>query len=261
MKLNRVESRSVRKIAIIGQARLNQLIQQWFLGLPDKLDVHVFDFKHDPLQQHRPDEWLSSADLIIDTISGDTATKVSTTEWIARHAAPSTPVLTSILHHTATEISSWAMQKNHFIGFQPLHFNDFRLLEIAPALQTAPEIVQHVVQLFADWGKKVEIIQDQVGGVFPRILALIINEACQAMAEGVAQAESIDIAMKKGTNYPYGPFEWADRIGLEHILWILDGLYREYGDDRYRASVLLKKKIYAGQLGVETKQGFYNYAT
>ena len=80
------------------------------------------------------------------------------------------------------------------------------------------------------------------------------------MLEGVASPEDIDNAMKLGTNYPYGPLEWADYIGLDTVLGVMTGLFTEWGEDRYRPSPLLKRLVLARKLGRKSGEGFYKYA-
>jgi 3-hydroxybutyryl-CoA dehydrogenase len=95
-------------------------------------------------------------------------------------------------------------------------------------------------------GKTSEQINDAIAGVFPRTLAMIINEAAFAVQESVALPQDIDTAMKLGTNYPKGPLAWCDEIGAEAIVAVLDALAREYGSDRYRVAALLRRKAEAG---------------
>jgi 3-hydroxybutyryl-CoA dehydrogenase len=88
---------------------------------------------------------------------------------------------------------------------------------------------------------------------------MIINEAAQVYAEKIASREDIDTAMKLGTNYPFGPLEWADRIGIDLIYNILSSLQNSFGEDRYRPHPSLKEMVNLNLLGTKTKQGFYDY--
>lgn len=170
------------------------------------------------------------------------------------------PIFTSPLHRTVTEIASWLQHPERVIGFSPLILYKMNILEISLPLQAEDQrdLQQHLL-FWKELGKEIEIVGDEPGLVFPRILALIINEAAFALSEGVASKEDIDLAMKKGTNYPFGPLEWADEVGIDQILAILTGLYREIGEDRYRPAPLLRKMGYAGHYGQAAGKGFYSY--
>jgi 3-hydroxybutyryl-CoA dehydrogenase len=114
-------------------------------------------------------------------------------------------------------------------------------------------------RFFKALGKDTVRVKDTAGLTFPRIVSLIVNEAARSLEEGVAAAEEIDVAMKLGVNYPQGPLRWGDRIGLDEVLAVLEGLGRETGDDRYRPAPLLKKLVAAGYLGEAAGRGFYAY--
>lgn len=86
------------------------------------------------------------------------------------------------------------------------------------------------------------LVDDRVGLVTPRVICMIINEAYYTIQEKTATREDIDLAMKLGTNYPYGPFEWCEKIGLKHVYELLDALYRDTHDERYKISALMKKE-------------------
>jgi 3-hydroxybutyryl-CoA dehydrogenase len=88
----------------------------------------------------------------------------------------------------------------------------------------------------------------------------VINEASFAMTEGVGSAEDIDAGMIHGLNYPRGPLAWADHIGLDHVLAVLDALHEELGDDRYRAAPALRRLVWSGRLGKQTGEGFFSYS-
>lgn len=100
--------------------------------------------------------------------------------------------------------------------------------------------------LFQKAGKECYEVKDRAGMVMMRIVAMIINEAYLVLQEGTSNREDIDIAMKLGTNYPFGPIEWSEKLGIELVYHILKSMFEEYGDDRYRISPLLKEK-YLGQ--------------
>jgi 3-hydroxybutyryl-CoA dehydrogenase len=97
------------------------------------------------------------------------------------------------------------------------------------------------------------------GGVFERILCQVINECAFALGEGVGSAQDIDTGMVLGLNYPRGPLAWADQIGLDHVLAVLDGLWEEYREERYRPAPELKRLVRAGQLGRASGAGFFAY--
>lgn len=97
-------------------------------------------------------------------------------------------------------------------------------------------------EIMSDIGKEFVLVKDQTGMVTPRIIFMIINEAYLAVEEGTANREDVDLAMKLGTNYPFGPFEWSSRIGIKSIYETLDALYRSTKDERYRISSLLREE-------------------
>ena len=89
---------------------------------------------------------------------------------------------------------------------------------------------------------KYKLIEDRVGMVTPRIIFMIINEACYTVQEGTATLQDIDTSMKLGTNYPFGPFEWANKIGVKHVYETLEAIYTDTHDERYKICPLLKTK-------------------
>ena len=95
-------------------------------------------------------------------------------------------------------------------------------------------------QIMANLGWEYKLVQDRVGMVTPRIIMMIINEACYTLQEGTASMQDIDISMKLGTNYPFGPFEWADKIGIKHVYETLKAVYDDTHDERYKICPMLK---------------------
>ncbi|SFX57761.1 3-hydroxybutyryl-CoA dehydrogenase [Thermoactinomyces sp. DSM 45891] len=169
-----------------------------------------------------------------------------------------TPIFTSVLHRTATEIASWLFYPERLVGFSPLLMPEMTVVEVCFPIQSLRPN-HKFLSIWKKLGKGVEIVGDQPGLVCARTLALLVNEASFALSEGVAKATDIDLAMEKGLNHPQGPLQWADRVGVHHLYAVLEGLQREYGEDRYRPAPLLRKMMYAQFIGVEAEQGFYRY--
>ncbi len=94
---------------------------------------------------------------------------------------------------------------------------------------------------------KYKLVEDRVGMITPRIIFMIINEACYTVQEGTASLEDIDTSMKLGTNYPFGPFEWANKIGVKHVHETLEAIYNDTHDERYKICPLLKTKYLKGE--------------
>lgn len=124
-------------------------------------------------------------------------------------------------------------------------------IALAAADQTTAEAVQAAVGLFQALGKTVSLIDDVPGMVVLRTVAMLANEAADAVNQQVADGRDVDAAMQAGVNYPQGPLAWADAIGLERVLAVLEGLAASYGEDRYRASPLLRRRLAAGRPLIE----------
>lgn len=202
----------------------------------------------------------NEAELVVDLHLGLDEEKKAILRTVESLIGSDVPIYTSVLHHTATEVASWLKVPERVVGFSPLAFDQMDHVEVSRPLQAEEEPHwDSKLTWFENLGKKVEIVTDEPGLIFPRTLALIVNEATYALSEGIATKEDIDLAMKKGTNYPYGPFEWADLVGVDHIFAVLSALHRELGDDRYRPAPLLRKMIYAGHFGISVGRGFYRY--
>lgn len=120
-------------------------------------------------------------------------------------------------------------------------------LAIAPADDCDSAALADAVAFFAALGIAVSVLDDAPGLIVARVVAMLANEAAEAVLTGVATAEGIDTAMRYGVNYPLGPLEWADRVGAQYLLTVLDGLVASYGDDRYRPSVLLRRHAATGR--------------
>ena len=144
----------------------------------------------------------------------------------------------------------------HFFNPAPV----MKLVEVIAGLNTPEDMVQKIKDIAAEIGKTPVQVAEAAGFVVNRILIPMINEAVGILADGVASAEDIDAAMKLGANHPMGPLALGDLVGLDVCLAIMEVLYSEFGDSKYRPHPLLRKMVRGGRLGMKTGQGFFNYA-
>ena len=159
-----------------------------------------------------------------------------------------------------TAIASATKREDRFVG---MHFFNpatvMKLVEVIRGAKTSDETYEAIRSLSEQIGKEPVEVSEAPGFVVNKILVPMINEAADLLYTGVASAEGIDKAMKLGANHPMGPLELGDLIGLDVCLAIMDTLYTETHDPKYRASLILRKMVRAGDLGRKTGKGFYNY--
>jgi 3-hydroxybutyryl-CoA dehydrogenase len=144
------------------------------------------------------------------------------------------------------------------VGFHALPpLADSRLVELTRGPDSSSAAAHATEHFFASLGKATEWVADTPGLVLGRIVCQVINEAAFALGEGVGSAEDIDAGMVLGLSYPRGILAWADEIGLDHVLGVLDALVMETGDDRYRVAPQLRRLAWSGRLGRITDEGFF----
>jgi 3-hydroxybutyryl-CoA dehydrogenase len=146
------------------------------------------------------------------------------------------------------------------IGFHALPpLREAKLVELTRGRNASPLAASRAERLFEALGKHVAWVGDAPGLVLGRIVCQVINESAFALGEGVGAAGDIDTGMLLGLSHPRGPLAWADEIGLEHVLSVLDALYEEYREDRYRAAPALRRLVWAGRTGRRAGGGFFDY--
>jgi 3-hydroxybutyryl-CoA dehydrogenase len=146
------------------------------------------------------------------------------------------------------------------VGFHAMPpLTEGQLVELTRIPSSSAAAAERAERFFSSLGKHTAWVGDAPGLVLGRIVCQIINEAAFALGEGVGSAEDIDTGMVLGLNHPRGPLAWADAIGLDHVLAVLDGLSDEYREERYRPAPALRQLAHAGRLGRETGAGFFEH--
>lgn len=202
----------------------------------------------------------ADCDLVVEAAIENMKIKKEIFAELDKICKPETILASNTSSLSITEVASATSRPEKVIG---MHFFNpapvMKLVEIIRGMATSQETFDAVKELSVAIGKEPVEVEEAPGFVVNRILIPMINEASFILQEGIASVEDIDTAMKYGANHPMGPLALGDLIGLDVCLAIMDVLYNETGDTKYRSSSILRKYVRAGWLGRKSGRGFYNY--
>ena len=203
----------------------------------------------------------ADADLVVEAAVENLDIKKSIFAELDQICKSETILASNTSSISITAIAAATQRADKFIG---MHFFNpatvMKLVEVIRGAKTSDETCQTIVELSKAIGKEPVEVNEAPGFVVNKILIPMINEACDLVYTGVASVEGVDTAMKLGANHPMGPLALGDLVGLDVCLAIMDTLYNETHDPKYRASLLMRKMVRAGQLGRKTGKGFYDYS-
>ena len=203
---------------------------------------------------------IGEADLVIEAAIEREDLKKTVFQKLDKAAKPECILASNTSSISITEIASVTGRKDKVIG---MHFFNpppvMKLIEVIRGGNTSDETYNAIFSLAQEIGKTPVTVNEAPGFVVNRILIPMINEAVEVLQNGIASAEDIDTAMKLGCNHPMGPLTLGDFIGLDTVLAIMEVIYAETGDSKYRPCMLLKKMVRAGKLGNKTGEGFFKH--
>ncbi len=204
---------------------------------------------------------VAAAEVIIEAVSEDLEVKRSLWRLVGAHARPGSLLTTNTSSLSVTEIATFGPDPAGTCG---LHFFNpvavLPLVEVVRGERSSEATIERAVAFATAIGKTPIVCRDTPGFVVNRLLIPYVNDAVQALDEGVVGARDMDAAMTLGANLPIGPLALADLIGLDVTLAAIEALHRETGDPRYRPAPLLRRMVRAGKLGRKSGEGFHRYA-
>lgn len=168
-------------------------------------------------------------------------------------------ILQNVLGETLLQVQTGIEDEYQWAGFSAFGLYGRWDQQELPAIEVCKQLAAPIAQFLTEIQLPFIEVPSCPSLVTGRIVSMLVNEACSALMENVASVEAIDTAMRKGTNYPMGPLVWADAVGLDVVLSVLNHLHAVYKEPRYRPMRLLQEYVLSGRLGQKTGQGFYAY--
>jgi len=254
-----ISEERIKEIFTDLELKLDETIKHWGITPSEKRLIlsrikgttNYNDFKH--------------CDIVIETISSrQKGTMIQVRREIFKNLEKVVKKNTVLASNLSTlmisDLAEVLEYKERAIG---VHFiepiDKTKIVEVMRAMETSDKTVELISRFLKMINKRAIVIHESPGNISTRILLPVLNEACEVLMEGVASVKDIDDTMKEIMGYNVGPFELADRIGLDKILKFMDNLYAEFGDKKYKASPIIKRLVRANYLGKRTGKGFYNY--
>jgi 3-hydroxybutyryl-CoA dehydrogenase len=254
-----VSEERVSEIFLSINQQLDEIIGRWGLTESEKRAILS------RIKGSTDYDELKNCNLVMETISSNKpSTSLELRKEIFRkieeHVKEDTVITSNISTLMISDLSNVLKHPERAVG---MHFmippSTVKIVEVVRALNTNQYSYELVCRFANMIGKKVIAINESPGNISTRLIVTLINEACEALMEGVASVENIDDTMKYGFGLQFGPFELADRIGLDKILKYMDNLYEEFGLHKFKASPIIKRLVRAHNLGRKTGKGFYIY--
>lgn len=252
--LNDIKEEFVQKGLDTIDKNLDRLVKKEKISADDKAEVLG------RITSSTNYEDAKNCQLVVEAATENPAIKFDIFKQLDELTSEETILASNTSSISITSIGAATNRPDKVVG---LHFFNpvpvMKLIEVNRGLLTSDETLQAMKQVGESLNKTVVEVKDSAGFVVNRILVPMINEAIFVLSEGISTAEEIDEAMKLGANHPMGPIALADYIGLDVVLAVMNTLYDEFKDSKYRPAPLLGKYVEAGHLGRKTGRGFYDY--
>lgn len=253
-----VSEERVNEIFLDINRQLDMIIDRWGLTESEKRAILS------RIQGTTDYSKIAECNLVMETISSNKpGTSIELRKEVFRkieeNVSPDAVITSNISTLMISDLSSTLRFPERAVGLHFMIPPTVKVVEVVKGLRTSEEAYDFVCRFAKMIGKKVVTVNESPGNISTRLIVTLINEACEVLMEGVASIESIDDTMKIGYGLQFGPFELADRIGLDKILKYMDNLYQEFGLQKFKASPIIKRLVRANNLGRKTGKGFYKY--